>query len=155
MKKLIIVSIFLASCLPAFAQSVWKGGAPGRATDWMEPRNWSDQRVPGWEDDVLIPHLWHNSYPVINTEAPAIAHLEVEGGARLDIGPKGYLPIDGGSTTNSGILLIGIIRNEGAVSIFNTAQAAIDGQPGKLINQNQGRLAITEADIAAHIPKEH
>lgn len=152
MNKLIIVSIFLISFLPAFSQSVWKGGTPGRPTDWMEPRNWSDQRVPDWEDGVLIPHLWHNSYPVINTGVPAIAHLEVEGGAHLYIGPKGHLLIDGGATTNSGILLTGLIRNEGAVSIFNTALAAIDGQPGKLINQNQGRLAATGADMAAHMP---
>ena len=146
------VSIFLIPCLATFAQSVWVGGTPGRASDWMEPRNWQDQQVPGWEDNVVIPHLWHDNYPEIGRVVPAIAHLEVEVGARLSITPKGYLPINGGSTSNCGILLIGTIHNQGVVSIINTAEASIDGQPEKLACQGNGRLITNEEALAANQP---
>ncbi|MCB0556556.1 MAG: hypothetical protein KDD02_23630 [Phaeodactylibacter sp.] len=152
MKKLLFVSIFLIAGLATFAQSVWVGGAPGRTNDWMEPRNWQDQRVPGWEDNVMIPHLWHDYYPEVNRPVPAIAHLEVEGGARLSITEKGYLPIDGGNTHNSGILLIGTIQNRGVVSIINTAEAPIDGQAGQLASQGDGRLIAEDNRLAANQP---
>ncbi|MCB0560820.1 MAG: hypothetical protein KDD09_17810, partial [Phaeodactylibacter sp.] len=106
----------------------------------MEARNWSQQRVPGWNDNVVIPHLWHDNYPEIKTAVPAIAHLEVEGGARLAIKADGYLPINGSSTFDSGILLIGKINNEGMLAITNTAQITIDGSPANLALQNNGRF---------------
>lgn len=140
MKNTILISIFTLAAATLFAQNIWTGNTPGRETDWLEARNWSRQRVPGWNDNVLIPHLWHNNYPVVNTSVPAIAHLEVEGGARLKITSGGYLPIDGSSAHNSGILLLGNITNEGMIAIKNTAREAIAGKPGNLATRENGHL---------------
>ena len=84
MKNAILFSFFALFSCTTFAQNTWNGGTPGHEADWMEARNWSQQRVPGWNDNVVIPHLWHNNYPEIRTAVPAIAHLEVEGGARFE-----------------------------------------------------------------------
>ncbi|MCB0571727.1 MAG: hypothetical protein KDC66_18285 [Phaeodactylibacter sp.] len=144
MKKQMIISIILMSSMTTFAQSVWKGGTPGRPTDWMEARNWSNQRVPDWNDNVVIPHLWHNNYPEVTKAVPAIAHLEIEGGARLNITPSGQLAIDGGNTYNTGILIIGTIQNEGMLSINNTMDSAIDGRAEKISNTGNGKLYVDE-----------
>ncbi len=138
---------FLISCLAlfsftAFAQNIWLGGTPGHETGWMEARNWSKQRVPGGNDKVVIPHLWHDYYPVISISAPAIAYLEVEGGARLSITEEGYLSVNGSSTHNSGLLLIGKIINEGALAINQITWEAIDGNLGNLDIRKNGRLTL-------------
>ena len=154
MKNAILISFFALSSISSFAQATWSGGTPGRETDWMEARNWSNQRVPGWNDNAIIPHLWHNNYPEIKTAVPAIAHLEVEGGARLAIKADGYLPINGSSTFDSGILLTGKINNEGVLAITNTAQSAVDGNPGILSLQDKGRLT-TDDQQAAYALERH
>ena len=154
MKNAILISCLALFSFPAFTQATWSGGTPGHETDWMEARNWSNQRVPGWNDNAIIPHLWHNNYPEIKTAVPAIAHLEVEGGARLSITSNGYLPINGSSTSNSGILLTGKINNEGVLAITNTAQSAVDGNPGNLSLQDKGRLT-TDDQQAAYALERH
>ncbi|MCB9293498.1 MAG: hypothetical protein H6559_10285 [Lewinellaceae bacterium] len=140
MKNIILISCLALSSFTAFAQNTWTGGTPGRETDWLEARNWSKQRVPGWDDNVLIPHLWHNNYPVVSAAMPPIAHLEVEGGARLIIKTGGQLSVDGSSTYNSGILLIGKIDNMGVLSVAHPAQEAIAGNSGNLLMQNSGKF---------------
>ena len=154
MKNAILISFFALFSFTAFAQITWTGGTPGHEADWMEARNWSNQRVPGWNDNVIIPHLWHNNYPEIKTAVPAISHLEVEGGAQLAIKADGYLPINGSSTSNSGILLTGKINNEGVLAITNTAQSAVDGNPGNLSLQDKGRLT-TDDQQAAYALERH
>ena len=148
MKKMLVALVIAICSLSVTGQSIWIGGTPGRETDWMEARNWSQQRVPGWNDNVVIPHLWHNNYPEIRTAVPAIAHLEVEGGARLAIKADGYLPINGSSTFNSGILLTGKIHNEGVLAITHTAQSAVDGNLANLAMQNNGRFTSDDQQSA-------
>lgn len=142
MKNAFLISCLVMFSITAFAQNIWLGGAPGHETDWMEARNWSKQRVPGWEDNVVIPHLWHDSYPEISTSVPAVAHLEVEGGARLNITGEGYLPIDGSSANDHGLLLAGKIIIEGALAITNTARESIGGNLNNLDIRESGRLTF-------------
>ncbi|MCO6492757.1 MAG: hypothetical protein J5I98_30340 [Phaeodactylibacter sp.] len=140
MKNIILISCLALFSFTAFAQNTWIGGTPGRETDWLEARNWSKQRVPGWDDNVLIPHLWHSNYPMVSAAVPPIAHLEVEGGARLSIKTGGQLSVDGNSTYNTGILLIGKIDNSGVLSVAHPAQEAIAGNSGNLLMQDGGRF---------------
>lgn len=144
MKNIILISCLALFSFTAFAQNTWTGGTPGRETDWMEACNWSKQRVPGWDDNVLIPHLWHSHYPVVSAAVPPVAHLEVEGGARLSIKSGGHLPIDGSSTYNTGILLIGKIDNSGVLSVAHSAQEAIAGNPGNLLMQGGSKFYFEE-----------
>ena len=137
MRTLIII-LALFSCTIANAQWVWVGGTPGKATDWMEPRNWNLNRVPDTGSSVHIPRLNQPFYPEINENVPPIGHLEVAGSAALYILEDGLLQIDGQDTYNSGILLIGKIYTHGLIAVFNTAQIEIAGNKGNLITYTDG-----------------
>lgn len=125
-------------CTITNAQWVWVGGTPGKATDWMEPRNWNMNRVPEEGSSVRIPQLNDSNYPEVTTTVPPIAHLEVEGGAQLYIDTNGFLEVDGELTHNTGILLIGKIYTRGLIAVYNTAQDEVAGNPGHLITFPDG-----------------
>ena len=148
MKNATLIAFFTLISVSNYAQNIWIGNTPGHETDWMEARNWSKQRVPGWNDSVLVPHLWHNNYPKVSTRVPAIAHLEVEGGASLNINSGGYLPIDGSSTHNSGVLLTGRIYNEGTLAVTDAGGEAIAGTPGNLAILKNGQFTVHGHQLA-------
>ena len=149
MRNATLITLLVLTAATTVAQNTWIGGAPGHETDWMDARNWTRQRVPEWNDNVLIPHLWHHNYPKVSTNVPAIAHLEVEGGAQLNITSEGHLLIDGRNTHNSGVLLIGNIVNEGSLAINSTALEAIDGKRHNLANRNNGQFT-TNGHLVAY-----
>lgn len=124
----LILGLFTLLTNAAFAQVIWKGGTPGAETKWDEARNWSTNKVPTDLDDVIIPDLSSKGdfYPVINTKVPPIAHLNIQGGAILDITTKGELIIDGSNTYNNGITLVGHIHNKGEINIIDPAMKAIE-----------------------------
>ncbi|MCY7328964.1 MAG: hypothetical protein LH618_10475 [Saprospiraceae bacterium] len=49
--------------------ATWKGGAPGRSTDWMCAANWREGRLPNEFSAVIIPDVSTGSqaYPVIRS----------------------------------------------------------------------------------------
>ena len=135
MKNLILVLTTLiclsSNCLQA--QNSWKGGTPGHETEWNVAKNWSENRVPDWTDNVIIADVSTCSryYPVINSEVEPIAHLEIHSNASLAILSKGKLIIDGVTTFNTGITLIGSIYVIGDLEIKNTALSAVDNLSGR------------------------
>ena len=134
MKNLIIVLIVLMTqgLTSVDAQNIWKGGTPGRETDWDVAKNWSENKVPDWTEDVIIADVSTNSgyYPVIDSEVAPIAHLEIHSNAILTINPEGKLLVNGISTFNTGITLIGKICIDGDLEIKNTALNAIENLSG-------------------------
>ncbi len=141
MKNLIIVlAILLTQSLNfATAQNIWKGGTPGQEADWNVAKNWSENRVPDWTQDVIIADVSTNSgyFPVIDTEVEPIAHLEIQSNAFLTILPTGKLLVDGESTFNTGITLIGNISIDGDLDVKNTALSAIENLSGKSVSDNK------------------
>lgn len=79
-----------------FAQKAitWKGGAPGRETQWQCPGNWSENKVPNEFSDVVIPDISTRglNYPVLNDVAE-VHSLRLEGNAIFTIAPQGYLTV--------------------------------------------------------------
>ncbi len=140
--RLLLIIFGLFCGITTNAQWVWQGGTPVKPTAWEEPRNWNLNRVPEAGAHVRIPALSNTFYPEITTEVPAIAHLEVEGGATLSIRQTGALDIDGSSTFNVGILLTGKILNLGYLSVYHTAQEEIVGNRSHLIT------ALESGDIS-------
>jgi hypothetical protein len=130
MKNLMIILFVLISggFTSMKAQNFWKGGTPGQETAWNVAKNWSENRIPDWTADVIIADVSTSSgyFPVIDNEVEPIAHLEIHSGAILTVLPTGKLTIDGGSTFNSGITLIGNISVDGDLEIKNTALYTID-----------------------------
>jgi hypothetical protein len=108
----------LALCLPFLlnAQQTisWKGGTPGKTTNWEEARNWDKGRVPGPDTKVIIARAdnGHYAQPVISSPVQ-IAELELQSGAELTINSTGQLTVDGANTYSRGIVMQGgrIIAN--------------------------------------------
>ena len=132
MRNSILFVLLTLSLTSLEAQNIWCGGTPGNETNWNVAKNWSDNRVPDWTKEVIIPDVSTCSgyYPIIDSEVEPIAHLEIQSNARLTILPKGKLIIDGDSTFDAGITLLGDIKVGGNLEIINTAMSAIDNLSG-------------------------
>ena len=126
-----------------YAQNYWKGGTPGKETDWNTAKNWSQNRIPDWTQDVVIPDVSTQSgyFPIITQTVDAIPHLEIQGNATLTILSTGRLFIDGETNYNSGIHLIGKLISKGEIDIMNTAFMEVDQQGGQLLLENKS-LAV-------------
>jgi len=137
MKNLIVLLIVLVtqSLNSVNAQNIWIGGTPAHETDWNTARNWSENKVPDWTGDVIIADVSTISgyFPVIDGEVEPIAHLEIQSNALLTIKPTGVLMIDGISTFNTGITLIGNICLDGDLEIKNTALTSIENLSGEVV----------------------
>jgi hypothetical protein len=102
--------------LSAQTTATWKGGKPGRATDWNCHANWSEGRVPDEFTKVIILTGKHY-YPVIEDDATPIDALLIEGGATLTIKDKANLTILGETGRLEGIIVFGQIENNGMLEI--------------------------------------
>ncbi len=71
--------IFLGNPDSVSAQktATWKGGTPGRGSDWNCPKNWKEGRVPNEFSHVIIPDVSSStfSYPVIESGEVEILSL--------------------------------------------------------------------------------
>jgi hypothetical protein len=125
------------------AQNYWKGGTPGNETNWNIAKNWSQNQVPDWSEDVIIPDVSSQSgyFPVITQVIDAIPHLVIHSSAIVTVVERGRLVIDGQSTFNCGILLNGKLISHDEIDIVNVGQADIDQQKGELFIINAG-LAV-------------
>lgn len=67
--KILLIAIFTLTTTITFAQQsvTWKGGTPGKETNWNEARNWSNNKVPNEFSDVTIPDVSTSTFsnPVI------------------------------------------------------------------------------------------
>lgn len=135
-----IVSFWLVSTNTIFSQNSWIGGTPGAEQEWNNPKNWSENHVPDWSDDiVIIQDVSSQSgfFPIIKKSVHPIGHLRLEGGARLVIEKNGKLEVNGANTYNYGIINIGKIVNYGFVAINNTAYEALENPNNSIINRGE------------------
>jgi len=67
--------------------ATWKGGTPGRNTDWNCPGNWKEGRVPNEFSKVVIPDVstCTFSYPVVRKDTVEISSLQCAPGATLTL----------------------------------------------------------------------
>ena len=93
--SLLSVALVVTLGIGAQAQKVatWKGGTPGRNTDWYCATNWADGRVPNEFSQVIIPDVSAStfSYPVLGSGEVEIWSLQMLAGAQLKIGKKTHL----------------------------------------------------------------
>ncbi len=148
MKNLLIFSFLLLACTALESQVTWKGGVPGRETEWTEPLNWSTGKVPGWQDDVAIPYVGHGFFPEVGSVAPLIRSLEVRERAMLIIKEEGVLSIDAAGKDGEGLFLEGLIFNYGALIFTEMELSPIEEQLENL--NNYGTCSLV-ADMG-HIP---
>ena len=133
---LTLACLFFATTI--FTQNVWKGGTPGAETNWNHPRNWSENRLPDWSDEmVVIPDVSSQTgyFPVVKNQVPEIACLSVESGAKVTIAHTGHLTINGETTYNYGIINTGEVFNTGHLTILATALPPLVSQAANIYNQ--------------------
>lgn len=118
----IILILSFSFSLSAQTSATWKGGKPGRTTDWNCSDNWSKGRVPDEFTQVIIP-FGANYYPVIQSAPAPIDALLVEGGASLTIEKGAKLTIFCGTGIFDGITVLGQIWNDGTLEIREAVNA--------------------------------
>ena len=92
---LFFAALFLVSQTTLLAQktATWKGGTPGKPTDWNCAANWKEGRVPNEFSQVIIPDVSSSSFnnPVLASGEVEIWSLVIHTGASLQIGKKARL----------------------------------------------------------------
>jgi hypothetical protein len=90
---LVVGLLLLSQMLAAQVTNVWKGGTPGRETDWHCPKNWSRGDVPDEFTDVVIGDVSSTTrrYPVIAHGQVEVASLLIRTGAALTVRPGAAL----------------------------------------------------------------
>jgi hypothetical protein len=122
MKTLIIAILTLVSTT-LFAQNTvtWKGGTPGKETQWNESKNWSDNQVPDENTNVIIKFMntGHFAQPVVE-ESVEVGSIELHAGANLTITESGEVLVDGSDFYTIGIVSFGgTLINQGVISLIN------------------------------------
>ncbi len=81
--------------LNAQKTNTWKGGTPGRATDWYCATNWSNGTVPNEFSNVVIPDVSTSTHaaPVLLKGEAEINALLLQSGACLTIGQAAALTV--------------------------------------------------------------
>jgi len=128
--------------LTAQITAVWKGGKPGRTTDWNCPANWSEGRVPDEFTQVIIP-TGANYYPVIRYAPTPIDALLMEGGSTLTIQDGARLTVLCETGFFEGITVLGQIRNDGTLEIGEAVKVGI-----ALLKQVQGSGIVISPSVA-------
>ena len=92
---LFFAAFILASQTTLFAQktATWKGGTPGKPTDWNCAANWKEGRVPNQFSQVIIPDVSSSSHgnPVLSSGEVEIWSILIHTGASLQIGKNARL----------------------------------------------------------------
>lgn len=89
--------IFIAqSTLSAQKTATWKGGTPGRSTDWMCASNWREGRLPNEFSAVIIPDVSTSSqsYPIIRNGEVEVFSVDVQSSAILTLNAGARLVAD-------------------------------------------------------------
>ncbi|MCC6459454.1 MAG: hypothetical protein IT260_03220, partial [Saprospiraceae bacterium] len=109
------------------AQVQWRGGFPGRETDWSCARNWTNNRVPDNLDQVTIPDCSTRGhfYPVISHLAE-VQSLEIHSNARLTIAPKAQLTVMGFGLPGGALFNQGVLYNEGTLQVIEPVMHALE-----------------------------
>lgn len=104
--------------LSLFSQTIatWKGGKPGRTSDWACADNWKEGKVPNEFSLVVIPsdRLY---YPRINNRDAVIDALFLENNTALEIREGASLTILGDTGRVDGVMLFGNILNNGILDL--------------------------------------
>jgi hypothetical protein len=94
-RSIALIALFSLVTLNVHAQktATWKGGTPGRKSDWSCPSNWKEGRVPNVFSNVVIPDVSTStfSYPVIQEGEIEVQSLYTAPGARITIKNKARL----------------------------------------------------------------
>lgn len=135
-----------SACEKISVPCYWRGGARGAQQDWNDPRNWCNNRVPGWFDTAVISPKYTEQgfFPVIGEFSNDISQLSIEPDACLCISPKGRLCIDSMKKHIFGIINDGELSIEGELTILRTNAACIRNS-GYIINT--GSLAADRKDV--------
>ncbi|MBC7774038.1 MAG: hypothetical protein H7246_01265 [Phycisphaerae bacterium] len=81
--------------LRAQKTATWKGGSPGKPSEWHCAANWNENRVPNEFSRVIIPDVSTSTFsePILNNGEVEIWNIEIQSGAALHIGKNARLTV--------------------------------------------------------------
>jgi len=92
---LLSAALIFAFNTGSFAQKIatWKGGTPGKPTDWHCPSNWKEGKLPNEFSQVIIPDVSTNGFsnPVLASGEVEIWSILIHSGASMQIGKNARL----------------------------------------------------------------
>lgn len=123
--------VLLPALLTVFslqAQVEWRGGFPGRETDWLCARNWSDNRVPDDLDNVVIPDCSGRGafYPEIRSRSARVQTLRINSGAAVSILAGAKLTVAGYGLPGGALFNLGKLENNGTLEVIEPVLHAVD-----------------------------
>ena len=98
MKTLLIIALtFTTTILMAQNTVTWVGGTPGKESDWNEPKNWSNHKVPNEFSDVFIKDVGTTTFnfPEIKNGLIEINSLQITSSGQLKINESAQLIVYG------------------------------------------------------------
>lgn len=128
MKTRLVLLLALSTVVSLLhSQSEWRGGFPGRETDWLCARNWSDNRVPDEMDNVVIPDCSSrgNFYPQIRSRSACVQSLNIYSGATVSIQAGAKLTIAGYGLPGGALLNLGKLENNGTLEVIEPVLHAV------------------------------
>jgi hypothetical protein len=133
------------------ANGVWDGGG-GADTSWHNPLNWSNDVLPGADDDVLIPVEFVGETVFFTTGATSVSSLTSHANIMIVSGTLSLasestmhaaLTLQGGVLSGAGTLTVlgqlnwtgGTMSGSGKTAIAATAQLNINGSGSKTLSR--------------------
>lgn len=121
MKTRLVLLLTLITAGLLTAQVEWKGGFPGRESDWFCAGNWNGNRIPNHMDQVVIPDCSTSGdyCPVIRSDQPAqVKSVELLKGALLTVDPSAQLTVLGYNLAGGALLNRGKLENNGTLEVI-------------------------------------
>jgi hypothetical protein len=124
----------------------WKGGQPGRETDWNCAQNWTLGRVPDWTVDVVIPDVSTRThhYPIVRGGSFEAGSLVLHPYAELTVAEDARLVIAGANAFATGIWNDGLLILSGKLAFEDSPlrRAGTYGGRGQL--EQPGALTLAD-----------
>ncbi len=107
---------------------LWNGSTD---SDWFITTNWTPETVPTSTDDIIIPDVTPNPFPIIDdgTTTAVCNNLTIASNASVTVATDGQMTVSGTITNNagaSGLVIKSDTNGEGSLVANNTVEATIE-----------------------------
>lgn len=132
--------------------STWTGAVD---SDWLTAGNWNPAQVPASTDNVYIPDVSPNDFPVVDDASITVIkcnNLIIDAGAVLTIATNGEMTVSGTITNNNGtggIIIESDMSGTGSLILNNTGVQGTFQQFLSHVNGEDGQWHFTGSPVTS------